>query len=139
MQEQVPIVATGTIAKIDKAKQQVFGWASVIEKDGVPVVDSQGDVISADELEKAAYSFNVRKGIAGDNHERIGVGRLIESMVFTVEKQQALGINLGKVGWWVGFHIQDADTWSKVASGEYVDFSIGGSGRRTVTASPAVG
>lgn len=130
MSEQIRKSWTIPISKIDAAKQQVFGWASVVEEGGKPVVDSQGDVITVDELEKAAYSFNVRKGIAGDNHERIGVGRLIESMVFTVEKQQALGIDLGKVGWWVGFHIQDPDTWAKVASGEYVDFSIGGSGRR---------
>lgn len=121
------------ITKVDAAKQHVFGWASVIEEGGVPVVDSQGDVIKSDSLEAAAYSFNVRKGIAGDNHERIGVGKLIESMVFTKEKQDTLGIDLGKVGWWVGFHIQDAATWAKVASGEYNDFSIGGSGRRVPT------
>ncbi len=118
------------IAKVDKAKQQVFGWASVIEENGATIVDSQGDVITESELEKAAYSFSVRKGVAGDNHDRMGVGRLIESMVFTKEKQAALGIDLKKVGWWVGFHISDANTWSKIASGEYVDFSIGGSGKR---------
>lgn len=130
MATDTTIQTRATIVKIDSAKQQVFGWASVIEENGVPVIDSQGDLIREDELEKSAYAFNARKGIAGDNHERIGVGKLIESIVFTKEKQAALGIDLGKVGWWVGFHISDPVTWAKVASGEYNDFSIGGSGRR---------
>ena len=60
----------------------------------------------------------------------LGVGRLIESMVFTKEKQEALGINLGKVGWFVGFQIDDVDVWKKIETGEYVDFSIGGTGQR---------
>lgn len=119
------------------AKQQIFGWASVIEENGVPVEDSQGDVIEADELEKAAYSFSLKKGVAGENHDRVGVGRLIESMVFTKEKQEALGIDLKKVGWFVGFQIDDSEVWKKIETGEYLDFSIGGLGVREEIGVPA--
>jgi putative serine protease XkdF len=125
---------TVPITKTDPAKQQVFGWASVIEQNGVPVEDSQGDVIDAAELEKAAYQFALQKGVAGDNHDRIGVGRLIESLVFTKEKQEALGIDLKKVGWFIGFQIDDAAVWKGIVDGELSAFSIGGTGQRETIA-----
>ena len=47
-----------TIAKLDEDKRQVFGWASVVTKNGQPVVDRQGDVIPVETLEEAAYCSN---------------------------------------------------------------------------------
>ena len=41
--ETVDVVWDGEIAKADVDKQQLFGWASVVEVDGEPVVDLQGD------------------------------------------------------------------------------------------------
>lgn len=121
----------GEIAKTEIDKQQIFGWASVISENGSPVEDTQGDIISESDLEKSAYSFALNSRNAGEMHQRTrGVGRMIESMVFTPEKQKALGISLGKVGWWVGFKIDDPDVWEKIKSGEYKSFSIGGKGRR---------
>lgn len=118
------------ITKIDEDRRLVFGWISVIEYDDQPVVDSQGDVILSEDLEKAAYAFVKSNGVAGDNHERVGVGQLVESIVFTKEKQIALGIDLGCVGWFGGFYISDDDVWNKVKKGEYLAFSIGGIGTR---------
>src|SRR5574340_804681 len=109
----------GEIAKTEIDKQQIFGWASVISENGSPVEDTQGDIISESDLEKSAYSFALNSRNAGEMHQRTrGVGRMIESMVFTPEKQKALGISLGKVGWWVGFKIDDPDVWEKIKSGE---------------------
>lgn len=116
-------------------EQLVFGWLSVsVNKAGELIEDSQGDIIEPHELEKAAYDFTLFSRQAGEMHERIGIGKLVESMVFTVEKQQALGIPEGvlPVGWWVGFKIDDTDTWAKVKSGELSAFSIGGKGQREV-------
>jgi len=122
------------ISKTDEDQQLVFGWLSVaVDKAGTVVVDSQDDIIEEDVLEKAAYDFTLDSRKAGDMHERIeGIGRLVESMVFTVEKQKALGIPEGSVpiGWWVGFKISDDQTWAKVKSGEYSAFSIGGKALR---------
>lgn len=122
------------IRKTNDDQRLVFGWLSVaVDKAGKAIVDNQGDVIEPEDLEKAAYEFTLYARKAGEMHERTeGIGRLVESMVFTVEKQQALGIPEGTVpvGWWVGFKIDDDSTWSKVKSGEYRAFSIGGRGIR---------
>lgn len=119
------------LAKVDAPEGLVFGWASVIEEGGEPVTDSQGDVIAPEEMEKAAYGFVLNARVAGDMHLRKGVGRLVESIAFTAEKQAALGIDLGKVGHWVGFKIDCPDVLEKVRDGTYAALSIGGRGIRT--------
>ena len=60
-------------------------------------------------------------------------GRLIESCVFTEEKQSAIGIPPGivPVGWWVGFKIDDKDAWERIKDGTYNMFSVEGAGVRT--------
>ena len=122
---------TATIVKADADQNMVFGWASVIEnEDGSPVVDSQGDVLRADELEKAAYKFVLEVRKAGEMHRRVeGVGELVESVVLTKAKREAMGIAPGASGWWVGFKVAP-EIFAKVKSGEYGGFSIGGRGVR---------
>lgn len=119
------------IAKVDEDQRLVFGWASVVEaEDGSPLEDLQGDVISTDEIEKAAYRFVLDSRKAGEMHERTeGIGRLVESFVLTAEKADALGISK-RSGWWVGFKIDDDETWAKVKKGDFRMFSIGGKARR---------
>ena len=121
------IVLSATISKIDEDQRIVKGWASIIEENGEVVIDSQGDIIDEIELEKAAHDFVLDARIAGEMHENTtGVGRLIESMVFTKETQAALGIDLKKIGWWLGFKIDSAEVWAAIKSGKYKAFSIGG-------------
>jgi 2'-5' RNA ligase len=120
----------GNISKVDKDRQLVFGWVTIAEEDGKPLVDLQGDVISEDEMERMAYQYVLDCREAGEMHERVGIGKLVESMVFTREKQQALGIDLGHVAWWCGFHISDPEVWKKVKDGTYKAFSIHGKGIR---------
>ena len=117
---------TVKIEKTVEDQRLVFGWLSIIERNGQPVVDLQGHVIEAAELEAAAYDFTLNSRIVGEMHERLAVGEgLVESMVFTKEKQDTLGIDLGQIGWWVGFKV-DADVFAKIKSGELAAFSIGG-------------
>lgn len=118
------------IKKADPDQQLVFGWASVIEKNGVVIIDKQGDVIEPAELEKAAYDFVLYSRDHGDMHQRTGVGQMVESIVFTIEKQQALGIDLGQVGWFVGFKVTDDAFWKRIKAGDLPEFSIGGSAVR---------
>lgn len=123
------------IAKTDDDRHLVFGWAQVaFEKDGSIVVDRQGDYIAkVDELENAAYDYVINSRDMGEMHIRKGVGQVVESMVFTVEKMEALGIPEGTlpVGWWVGYKINDDDVWDGVKSGRYSMFSVHGKGKRT--------
>ncbi len=121
----------GEVVKTDSDRQIAFGWASVVEKGGKPIADRQGDVISESDMEDAAYAYVAEQRGSGEMHKRVGVGKLIESCVFSKEKQEALGIDLGKVGWWVGFKVTDKDVWDKVKKGQYRSFSIHGKGVRS--------
>lgn len=120
---------TGKIQKSDDERRLVFGWASVaVDRDGVAVVDSDGDVVRVEELERGAYEFVEFYREGGAMHERTGVARLVESCVFTAEKLAAMGLSAGALplGWWIGFRVLDDAVWQKVKSGEYNMFSIGG-------------
>jgi len=130
------ITLRADISKVDAELQMVFGWVSIIEKEGEAVQDLQGDQMIEEELEKMAYQFVLESRTGGEMHMREGgapkkVGRLVESMVFTKKKQELLGIDLKMVGWWCGFKIDDPDVWAKVKSGEYRAFSIHGRGYRS--------
>jgi cation transport regulator ChaB len=129
MAKQEHVELEFAIAKSVPDERLVFGWASVVEEDGQDVIDKQGDIISTADIEKAAYDFVLNARGAGEMHERIGVGQLVESVALTREKQEAMGIKLNKSGWWLGFRV-DPDVFAKVKSGELQAFSIGGSGKR---------
>jgi len=123
-------------SKVDEDKHEVFGWASVVEMDGKPVVDRQGDWITPDEIEKAAYKYVLDSRKGGHQHKREGdaafhASNMIESIVFTPEKIAKMGLPEDfPVGWWVGYKVHDGETWNKVKSGEVTGFSIHGSGKR---------
>ena len=126
-------------SKVDTDKREVFGWASVVELDGKPVVDRQGDWITPDEIEKAAYKYVMDSRKGGHQHRREGdapfhASDMIESIVFTPEKISKMGLpDDFPVGWWVGYKVRDDDTWAKVKKNEVTGFSIHGSGKRVHT------
>jgi hypothetical protein len=122
------------VAKVDEAQQNVFGWASIVAKaDGTVIEDHQGDVIDPGELESAAYQFMSDSRASGIDHDgQPADGEVIESMVMTTEKAQAMGIPAGTVptGWWLGVHIPDAEQFAKTRTGERAFFSIEGTAIR---------
>ena len=123
---------TFSIVKSDDDQRLVFGWASVAARvDGEIITDYQDDIIEISELEKAAYN-NLNFAVAGEMHQRGGVGQLIESVVFTKEKAAAMGIPEGYLpeGWWVGYRINDDEVWKKIKDGTYSAFSIEGTAQR---------
>lgn len=141
----------GTFSKVDVDKRQVFGWASVTEMDGKPVVDLQGDYIHPTDMENAAYDYVMKSRIGGDMHSRtdehghiikadkpLHVSDLIESMVFTPEKIAKLGLAPGSLptGWWCGFKVHDDRTWAEVKKGNRRGFSIHGAGVRKTIEDP---
>lgn len=123
------------IKKSEDDKKRVFGWGQVaVRKDGTVIEDWQGDIVDPEDLEEAAYYHVLNFRNTGEQHNP-GLrekGRLIESVILTKEKQEAMGIPEGTVpiGWWVGYQIEDEDTWQKVKSGEYSMFSVEGTGQR---------
>ncbi len=121
------------ITKSDDDRRLAFGWASVsMRVDGELIEDWQKDIVEPEELENAAYEFVELYREGGEMHERGGVAVLIESVVFTEEKMQAMGIPAGllPVGWWIGFKVLDEDVWEKVKNGTYQMFSIEGEAER---------
>jgi 2'-5' RNA ligase len=129
------ITVIGTISKKEEAKRLAFGWANVIEENGEIVIDLHGDIMREHELEAAVYRYVMNVGVGGLMHNRNGdeprkIGRLVESMVFTKEKQALLSIDLKRVGWWIGFKVDDDLAWKRIASGELAAFSIHGMSRK---------
>lgn len=124
-----------TILKSDDDKRLVFGWASIAQTaDGDTIKDRQNDVIEPDDLEEAAYEYVLNFRDTGEEHLESfrKKGKLVESCVFTAEKQQAMGLQPGAlpVGWWVGFYIEDEDAWERIKNGTYKMFSIEGRAER---------
>jgi ATP-dependent protease ClpP protease subunit len=117
------------VAKTDTLRKQCFGWASVaVTVDGTAVVDSHEHVIAPEDLEKAAYDFNLEFRAMDAGHTAPVCGRLIESVVVTPEKLASMGLpqNALPQGWWVGFQVDDDAVFQKVVSGEFTMFSIAG-------------
>lgn len=123
--------STFNIAKTDDDKRLVFGWALVAkDKDGNVIRDHQNDIVDEDDLEEGAYEYVLNFRDSGEEHLP-GLrkkARMVESCVFTEEKQKALGIPQGIVptGWWIGFYVDDDEAWNKIKNGTYKMFSIEG-------------
>jgi len=119
----------GKVVKVDADQNLVFGWAYVsIDKSGEQVVDHSGDIIDPDDLETAAYVFNLQFRESGVMHEGESVGKLVESLAVTPSKLEAMGLQKDALhqGWWLGFYIEDDGIFEKVKRGEYSMFSIQG-------------
>lgn len=124
---------TLTITKVEPDQQVVYGWLYVCaDKDGRPVVDHSGETVQISELEKAAVNYALSSRRGGEMHQRMGVGRLVSSVVFTPELKRALGVPAGVLpdGWFVGYKIDDPGTWERVKKGELRMLSIGGRAQR---------
>lgn len=130
-----------SISKIDEDKRLVFGFFSINKIGDALVEDRQGDLLDTETLEKAAYDFVLNARVAGEEHIRKGVGRLVESVMLSYEKQATIAkclqdqgiaatLNLGCEGWFGGFFIDDDSVWANIKKGNYPAFSIGGTGQR---------
>ena len=125
----VKMAKTFKISKLDEDRNLVFGWANVsIRKDGDQIIDLQGDLIDPEDLEEAAYVFNLEFRKSGVMHDGDAVGELIESLIVTPDKLEAMGLEKDSLplGWWVGFYIDDDEIFAKVKDGTYSMFSIQG-------------
>lgn len=117
------------IAKIDPDQNLVFGWAYVsIDRDGEGIIDHSSEMVDPEDLELAAYVFNLTFRETGVMHEGEAVGYLVESFIATPEKLQVMGLESNALpqGWWLGFYIPDDEIFAKVKQGEYSMFSIQG-------------
>lgn len=137
--EEIPIkdeMLVDVLFDITKAKEDeclVSGWANVaVNADGSLPLDWQGDIIKPETLEKAAINFMLDYRESGEMHKGNSKGVVVESIVFTKEKQQAIGIPEGTVpeGWFITVKVLDQEVFEKVKEGKYKMFSIQGTAKR---------
>lgn len=122
--------STDNVLKLDEELRVAYGWFSVVEENGEPVVDTQGDIIKADTLVKAVHNFILDSRSGKVMHRGKRVADIVESLVLTKDVQAALGIDLDKVGWFGAMKFRDEEAWAKVKDGTFRAFSIGGTARR---------
>lgn len=129
-EDEADFTAPVEIAKSDEHRNLVFGWASVTLKDGQYLEDHQGDLIDVNDLEDAAYDFNVTSRVTGDMHKSEPFGELVESMVITQDKIDSAGFPQDMLGrWWVGFRVPP-EYHREVREGKRRMFSIEGTAKR---------
>lgn len=120
-------------AEVDEDRQFVAGWASVVSVGGKPLIDAQGDTMTEEDLVASAEEFmrSYRRGKKSHQGDADKV-EFVQSVVFTKEVQDVLGIDLGFVGWWLGGYVRDDELWEDVRAGTFRGFSVGGSAVRLV-------
>lgn len=131
--DEVTFTGTGLISKADEEQQIVYGWAYVThDRDGNVVVDKSGDFVDdVVEIEKTAIRFMLNSRNTDVDHTNVKSGTIVESMVFTPEKIEKMGLPEGSIplGWWIGTKVDDA-TWADYKAGRLRAFSVHGRGTR---------
>lgn len=122
-----------SITKSNSDEGLVSGWANVaVNADGSLPLDWQDDIIKTEVLEKAAIKFMMEYRGSGVMHEGDSKGVVVESIVFTKEKQACIGIPEGAVpeGWFITVKVTDPEVFAKVKDGTFKMFSIQGKAKR---------
>ena len=127
---KVQFESRGEVTKMDDEQRIVYGYASVISKNGEPIVDLQGDVISAAEMEKAASDFMLGARVGKTMHKGEATTTIIHSFPMTNETKKAYQIESPYEAWLIAVKVHDDETWEKVKAGKLKDFSIGGKAKR---------
>ncbi|RPE10562.1 XkdF-like putative serine protease domain-containing protein [Paenibacillus polymyxa] len=113
------------ITKSDDPKQLVYGV--VYEPD---VEDTHGDIMTAEEIEKAVHGFMsnlaIAKGAVMDTQHDFdpGVGDVVECYVAPVDFE--MGEETIKKGSWVLVTKANDDIWNKIQDGEVTGYSMAG-------------
>jgi hypothetical protein len=114
------------IVKADKAKQIVYGvflWADKADHDG--------DIISAEDVEKVAHKFLVEYRAIDEMHKKTEINAdIIESFIAWKDNLEFYGKMLEQGAWAGAIHVKDKKVWDKIEKGEYKGFSVRIKGRR---------
>ena len=117
-----------SVLKADDEARVVYGI--VLEPD---VEDSQGDVVSKEDVEIAAHRYLYQQGLAiGDQHAKMApeTVRPVESYIAPCDF--SMGGQVVKAGSWVlAAHVPDDNLWEQVKKGHKGAWSVGGSGKRS--------
>jgi Putative phage serine protease XkdF len=99
------------------------------------VVDSQGDIYDAGEIERACHLYLENFQTVGHMHQTMLSGesaKIVESYIAPCDF--SMGGQAVKLGTWVmAIHILSPDLWAQIKAGELTGFSIGGWAQRVPT------
>lgn len=109
----------------DQSQQIVYGVVLTPDQ-----VDSQGDTVTAQEIEKAAHKWLVEYRKHDVQHDgQAAAMEPVESFIAPADLSIS-GQPVLKGAWVIGVHVNDAGTWDRVQKGELTGFSIGGTAER---------
>jgi 2'-5' RNA ligase len=95
------------------------------------VTDSQGDIVGAAEIEKAAHRYMIESRKQDLQHsEQEAAVSVVESYIATADLEVA-GRPVLKGSWVMASYIGDDAIWAAVQKGEITGYSIGGTAVRT--------
>ncbi len=117
-------------ARLIKGEWEGKVYGIVLEPD---LEDSQGDIVSAEEIEKASHNYMQNVGRADVQHSGRDAGaELIENYIAPVDFQ--LGEETVRKGSWVQvYQLNDPQVKDEVRTGKLTGFSIEGVGERLPT------
>jgi hypothetical protein len=114
----------------DGAEQKRITYGVVLEPD---IEDLQGDIVSADDIEKAAHDWMANSRAAGLMHKDLIPGaKVVESYTAPADLdfETPTGVERVKKGSWVLAMQWPTSIWKRITSGELTGYSVGGSGVR---------
>lgn len=110
--------------KLDEEKRIVYGVVLIPWE-----VDLQGDIMTDEEVEKAAHKYVESFQSVDEMHVISGVGTLLESYIAPLDFWMG-GVEVVKGSWILVTRAEKA-VWKKIKDGELVGYSIGYVGKRT--------
>jgi hypothetical protein len=122
--DKVEKTAEFRVFKADDEKQIVMAVVIEPEKE-----DTQGDWMSAEDIEKTAHLYLTKYRVVGKEHEDIMNAHVVESYIAPSDIEVE-GEKIKKGTWVLGVHVAEKEDWQKVKKGEYNAFSVGGWGLR---------
>ncbi len=117
------------IFKAEPTRRLVYGVVLIPDE-----VDSQGDWMTAEDIEESAHHYLIQARTVGAQHSKEMNAVPVESYLAPVEFQcdgQYGPQTVTKGSWVLGVKVLDDKEWRKVLDGDYQGFSVGGFGSRS--------
>ncbi len=120
--QKYSLIEEKTIKIINKNldKQIVVGEVLIPDE-----VDAHGDIISAEEIERAAHEYLAKSRIIGLQHKETADAEVVESWISPIDFELN-GSQIKKGTWIIAVKVNDSKLWDSIKSGEFQSFSFGG-------------
>ena len=119
---------SAVLKAMDGEKRLAYGV--VLKPD---VIDAQGDIMTQEDIEKAAHDFFINSRIMDLQHtEDLPSDRAVPVESYIAPQDMVVGGNkIAKGSWVMVTHIPDEVIWTQIKKGRIMAYSIRGLGKRT--------